>query len=119
MPRSGDLLVVGTTFCGRVPSKPIDRQYIGEVTRRDAVVAHRAKLVPLEVVGNTSEGEVRTIYRSCINTAGNHSSGHIVVILIDPVTRMELSDVCVIYYLEYSGVLPVDYRSRSTSSRIY
>ena len=112
MPRSGDLLVVGTPFhCGRVPSKPIDRQCIGEVTRRDAVVAHRAKLVPLEVAGNTSEGEVRTIYRSCINT-GNHSSGHIVVILIDPVTRMELSDVCVIYYSEYSGVLEYDTTGR-------
>ena len=62
---------------------------------------------------------VRTIYRSCINT-GSHSSGHIAVILLDPVTRMELSNVCVTYYSEHSGVLLlVDYRSRSTSSRIY
>jgi hypothetical protein len=53
----GDRLVVGTPFhFDRGPPKLIDRQCIAVVTRRDAVVADRAKRVPSEVGGNTSEG---------------------------------------------------------------
>ena len=56
-PQLVDRLADGTGFhVGRVPTMQIDRQRIGEVTRRDAVVADYAKPVPTEVADNISEG---------------------------------------------------------------